>query len=108
MRITITDAEGMFGRAARAAAALGADTTGWRLEPGSRTNGVTWKLSTGGTRAGVEGSRLRLGGWDNEFLGWTAAEAYNTLHALACAWEAAAEWLAPLLSDFRAPQQAQR
>jgi len=74
----------MLGRAVGAARAVGLDATGWELETGSKANGITWKLTTGFGR----GSRVELGGWDTCFLGWTAAEAYDTLHRLAQAWEA--------------------
>lgn len=84
MRKTINDVRGQFRRVVADAQQLGFDVEGWQLEPGSSTNGISWKLTS---RNGTSPA-IRLGGWSNEYLGMTAGEAYHTLYTLACAFEA--------------------
>ncbi|MBG6140481.1 hypothetical protein [Longispora fulva] len=79
--MTIVDVRGMFGRAARAAASIGLDTTGWYLEGGSQVQGVAWRMHTHGSATPVALENARIGS--------TAREAYAALHMLALAWEAA-------------------
>ncbi|MEV6525003.1 hypothetical protein AB0M43_23905 [Longispora sp. NPDC051575] len=85
-RTTITHVRAVFRRATAAAEAAGLNVTGWYFEGGSKINGVTWKLHT----HNEECTSVELSGWGRNFLGWTAQEAYDTLLALAGAWEAVA------------------
>lgn len=83
-RTTTAQLEGIFERAAAQAKVVGIDTEGWALEHGSRSSGITYKLSGNGGSSSV----VDLGGWDGQFLGWTKAEAYATLRTLWAAWDA--------------------
>lgn len=74
----------MFERARAQAEVVGIDSSGWALEHGSRSSGITYKLSGNGGSSSV----VDLGGWDGQFLGWTKAEAYATLRTLWAAWDA--------------------
>lgn len=84
----------MFERTVRAARSVGLDTHSWYLMPGSRTNGNMWRLFS------RPGGGTALGGLDRGFLGMTAREARDTLHAFAVAWETVAD--SDYLSELRA------
>lgn len=81
MRVTRVTVRGMFGRAARAAIALGIDVSRWVLQEGEVTQ--PWSLR----ERDEHGS-----GWGDPFgsdgyLGTSTREAYDALHAMARAWE---------------------
>lgn len=75
-RVNIADLRGMFTRCMKAAEYVGLDVTDWRLSTGSKANGISYNL------------------------GQTANEAYDTLYALALAFEAVAKH-SPFLASQR-------
>ena len=89
-RYTRADVAGMLERARQAAQSVGIPGTDrWELHTGSPTNGHAWRLFRRGELDGTgTGLADPIPGIDRGYIGWTAKEAYNTLHTLALAWEA--------------------
>lgn len=88
-RVTIVDVRAMLKRAAGAAASVGIDSAHWWIQQGSPSNGQAWRLFS--TPPGTSGAGTAVHGLDRGYLGWSAREAYDTLHTLAVAWEAVAD-----------------
>lgn len=75
----------LINRMAPAARKAGLDPDGWRLDYGTKASGVPWSLVT----PPPSGCTVLSSG--TMMLGGTAAEAWQTLWAMAVAWEAVAE-----------------
>lgn len=76
------DAEREFQRMAQAAAECGLDVAGWRLMPGSATNGISYSLLTG---QGGADSIIGLPSFGH--IGRTSTEAARFLSGMAAAFE---------------------